>query len=187
MLIYGGSTATGTYGIQFAKASGLTVITTASPRNFAYLRSLGADAVFDYNSPTCLDDIRAFSGGKLEYAWDCVGAGEDLCEKAMGGPGKGKIGTIVTDTELEWTLAYDVFGETYPFFGDTVRVGDPEEVAFCAKFWPMAGEMLSRGDVKPIRLTVNRGGSGLEGVLKGINDLRSNLVSAEKLVYTMDI
>ncbi|TVY40893.1 Protein TOXD [Lachnellula subtilissima] len=33
LLIYAASTATGTYGIQYAKASGLTVIATASPHN----------------------------------------------------------------------------------------------------------------------------------------------------------
>lgn len=30
--------------------SGLTVITTASPRNFEFVKSLGADHVFDYVS-----------------------------------------------------------------------------------------------------------------------------------------
>jgi len=48
ILIYGGSTATGTLAIQFAKLSGLEVITTSSPHNFSLLKSLGADYVFDY-------------------------------------------------------------------------------------------------------------------------------------------
>ncbi|RYP90925.1 hypothetical protein DL770_002930 [Monosporascus sp. CRB-9-2] len=41
ILIHGGSTATGIFGIQFVKLSGLRVITTCSPRNSDYLRSLG--------------------------------------------------------------------------------------------------------------------------------------------------
>ncbi|EPE32021.1 GroES-like protein [Glarea lozoyensis ATCC 20868] len=57
ILIYGGSTATGALAIQFAKLSGLTVVTTCSPGNFEYVKSLGADAAFDYNSPTCAKDI----------------------------------------------------------------------------------------------------------------------------------
>ncbi|KAL4861987.1 hypothetical protein BDV12DRAFT_203465 [Aspergillus spectabilis] len=61
ILIYGGSTATGIFGIQFAKLSGLKVIATASPHNFVYLKSLGADVVFDYRSPTVAADIRAFT------------------------------------------------------------------------------------------------------------------------------
>lgn len=50
ILIYGGSSATGTLAIQFAKLSGYKVVTTCSPRNFALARSLGADVVLDYAS-----------------------------------------------------------------------------------------------------------------------------------------
>tara|TARA_R110002060_G_scaffold26003_6_gene35512 strand:- start:439 stop:798 length:360 start_codon:yes stop_codon:yes gene_type:complete len=42
LLIYGGSTATGALAIQFAKLSGLTVAVTCSPRNFDYVKSIGA-------------------------------------------------------------------------------------------------------------------------------------------------
>lgn len=50
LLIYGGSTASGTMAIQFAKLSGQTVITTCSPRNFDLVKNLGADLVLDYVS-----------------------------------------------------------------------------------------------------------------------------------------
>src|SRR5690349_5806815 len=82
-LIHGGSTATGLWGIQFAKLSGLTVIATASPHNFDRLRSLGADAVFDYHSPSCGPDIRKLTQNKLRYAWDCAGGGEAICASAL--------------------------------------------------------------------------------------------------------
>lgn len=42
ILIYGGSTATGSLAIQYAKLSGLQVIATCSPHNFEYVKSLGA-------------------------------------------------------------------------------------------------------------------------------------------------
>jgi D-arabinose 1-dehydrogenase-like Zn-dependent alcohol dehydrogenase len=42
ILVYGGSTATGSLAIQFAKLSGLTVGTTCSPGNFEYVKSLGS-------------------------------------------------------------------------------------------------------------------------------------------------
>lgn len=48
ILIYGGSTATGSLAIQFAKLSGRKVITTCSPKHFELARSRGADEVFDY-------------------------------------------------------------------------------------------------------------------------------------------
>jgi len=57
ILIYGGSTATGTLAIQFAKMSGYQVLTTCSPRNFDQVKKIGADAVFDYNDPSSADTI----------------------------------------------------------------------------------------------------------------------------------
>jgi NADPH:quinone reductase-like Zn-dependent oxidoreductase len=48
ILIYGGSSATGTLAIQFAKLSGYKVVTTCSPRNFELAKALGADVVLDY-------------------------------------------------------------------------------------------------------------------------------------------
>ncbi|ETP55251.1 hypothetical protein F442_00190 [Phytophthora nicotianae P10297] len=50
VLILGGSSATGQFGIQIAKARGAEIITTASPRNMELVKSLGADQVIDYTS-----------------------------------------------------------------------------------------------------------------------------------------
>jgi len=51
LLVWGGSTSVGSNAIQLARASGYEVITTCSPHNFGYVRSLGASEAFDYNSP----------------------------------------------------------------------------------------------------------------------------------------
>lgn len=48
VFINGGSGGTGTFGIQFAKASGCTVTTTCSTKNIELCKSLGADEVIDY-------------------------------------------------------------------------------------------------------------------------------------------
>lgn len=69
VLIWGGSTSVGTCGIQLAAASGYDVITTCSPKNFEYCRSLGAKDCFDYKSPKVGQDIVAAMRGKV-----CVGA-----------------------------------------------------------------------------------------------------------------
>lgn len=50
-LVYGGSTSVGMYAIQLAKLSGYTVIATSSASNFDLLKSLGATAVYDCQSP----------------------------------------------------------------------------------------------------------------------------------------
>jgi len=59
VLVWGGSTSVGSNAIQLAVAAGYDVITTASPRNYEYVTSLGAAQVFDYNSPNVVDDIVA--------------------------------------------------------------------------------------------------------------------------------
>lgn len=58
--------------IQFAKLSGLHVVTTASPKNFDLVKSFGADEVFDYRDPEVSKKIRESTGNKLTKAVDCV-------------------------------------------------------------------------------------------------------------------
>jgi len=64
VLVWGGSTSVGSNAIQLAAAAGYEVITTASPRNFDYVKSLGAERFFDYNSPSVIPDIIAALAGR---------------------------------------------------------------------------------------------------------------------------
>ena len=64
VLIWGGATSVGSNGIQLAVAAGYEVISTSSPKNFEYVKKLGASQVFDYNSPTVEADIIAAFDGK---------------------------------------------------------------------------------------------------------------------------
>ena len=57
LLIWGGSTSVGCNAIQLAVAAGYEVITTCSPKNFDYVKKLGASEAFDYNSKTVVNDI----------------------------------------------------------------------------------------------------------------------------------
>lgn len=59
VLIWGGSSIVGCNAIQLAKAAGFRVVTTCSPHNFNFVKSLGADKAFDYNSPSFAEDIAA--------------------------------------------------------------------------------------------------------------------------------
>jgi NADPH:quinone reductase-like Zn-dependent oxidoreductase len=196
LLIYGASTASGVGAVQYAKASRLTVVATASPHNFEYLKSLGADAVFDYKSPTCAADIKKYTGNKLRYAWDCTESGIETCAAAMSDEEPGVYGAInavkgetlkATNPKVEGpriTLAYDTFGEPYNWLG-TDRPAMPDELEFAAKFANLSEELLAKKVVKPIRLAVNSTGSGLEGILAGLDQLRAGKVSGMKLVYTL--
>ena len=57
VLIWGGSSSVGTLVIQTAKSMGFTIYTTASPKNHDYLKKLGADVTFDYNSSDVVSQI----------------------------------------------------------------------------------------------------------------------------------
>ena len=43
------------------------MITTYSPRNFDLVKSLGADAAFDYNDPECAAKIKEYTKDDLKY------------------------------------------------------------------------------------------------------------------------
>ena len=67
ILVYGGSSAVGLATIQLAVASGLEVVTTASPHNFDLCKSCGASAVFDYKDPSLVDKVVEAFAGKGEF------------------------------------------------------------------------------------------------------------------------
>jgi NADPH:quinone reductase-like Zn-dependent oxidoreductase len=68
ILIQGGAGGVAGFAVQLAKHLGATVITTASAGNHAYVRSLGADRVIDYNA----QDFTAI-GPICDVVFDTVG------------------------------------------------------------------------------------------------------------------
>ncbi|RAL15183.1 zinc-binding alcohol dehydrogenase family protein [Aspergillus homomorphus CBS 101889] len=76
LLIWGGASSVGCNAIQLAVAAGYEVVTTASAKNFEYVRQLGATEVFDYNCPTVIENIvRYFQDGgpaPLVGVMDCI-------------------------------------------------------------------------------------------------------------------
>jgi NADPH:quinone reductase-like Zn-dependent oxidoreductase len=98
LLVWGGSTSVGSNAIQLAAAAGYEVITTASPRNFEYVKSLGASEVFDYNSPSVVPDIiAAFEGRTLAGAIAIGTTSAPACLRIAGACQKGnKFVSIAT-------------------------------------------------------------------------------------------
>jgi NADPH:quinone reductase-like Zn-dependent oxidoreductase len=74
LLIWGGSTSVGCNAVQLATAAGYEVISTSSPKNFELVKKLGAKRVFDYNSPTIVDDIVKTLEGKTFAGAYAIGA-----------------------------------------------------------------------------------------------------------------
>ena len=76
LLVWGGATSVGCSAIQLAVAAGYEVIATASPKNFAMVKRLGASAVFDYKEPSITEDLTRIFRGKTCAGAMCV-AGVD--------------------------------------------------------------------------------------------------------------
>ncbi|KAJ3070459.1 hypothetical protein HDU98_006527 [Podochytrium sp. JEL0797] len=196
VLIYGGSTATGALAIQFAKLSGLHVITTASPRNFEYIKSLGADKVFDYNSPNVAAEIRAYSNNGIHHVFDCFSEGISIpiCAGAMSTEGGVYSNLLGVDASLltainvkivvKSTLGYTIMGEMFTFGPATIPAA-PADFEFAKTFAVLSNALLAQGKVKVHTISVNETGDGLAGVLKGMQFMREGKVSGKKLVYTL--
>jgi len=67
VLVQGGAGGVGSFAIQLAKHLGAVVTTTASARNTAYVKALGADNVIDYNR----EDLPV--GERFDVVYDTVG------------------------------------------------------------------------------------------------------------------
>ncbi|KAJ2997555.1 hypothetical protein NUW58_g621 [Xylaria curta] len=196
VLIHAGSTSTALVGIQFAKASGLTVIATCSPHNFDHVRMVGADAVFDYNSPTCASDIKTLTHNKLQYAWDCMGSGGELCAAAMTDTMPAAYVTVNRKRNSSYAtpnkianvqhvvIGYDGLGDDYIWEGE-LRSPSPDCCTFVKSFFERCSGLLVNERIKPLRCILNKTGSGLSGALRGLDELRAGNVSAAKLVYTL--
>ncbi|KAH6671471.1 hypothetical protein B0J14DRAFT_565141 [Halenospora varia] len=85
VLIYGGSSATRTLTIQYAKFFGLTVVITASPKNVELVKSRAADAVFDYHDPEYSLKIREYTNNSIQYVFDTISTESSfkICAQAL--------------------------------------------------------------------------------------------------------
>lgn len=83
-MVWGGSTSVGSNAIQLAAAAGYEVITTCSPRNFDYVKRLGASQAFDYRSNTVTSEIvAALKGGKLAGAFAVTAGSHEACAEIL--------------------------------------------------------------------------------------------------------
>lgn len=85
LLLWGGSSSVGSSVVQLAVAAGYTVITTASPANYAYCKALGATRVLDYHNPDIVALLAAVlesSGLTLVGAYDAIGTEETVRQSA---------------------------------------------------------------------------------------------------------
>jgi NADPH:quinone reductase-like Zn-dependent oxidoreductase len=84
IIITGGASSVGSNAVQLAVSAGYGVISTSSPSNFDYVKSLGATHVFDYRSRTLVKDILAALQGRELVGAYAIGRGAvEACTAVM--------------------------------------------------------------------------------------------------------
>lgn len=194
VLVYGGSTATGTTAIQLLKLSGLHPVVTCSPRNFELVKSYGAVAAFDYRSPTCAADIRALTKNSLRHALDCITGPESIqcCYAAIGRAG-GKYTALdpypdaVAKTRravvADWILGPTMLGKDIAWPAPHAIKGSPELRDFGEAWLQVVQGLLDEGQVRGHPLQVLEG--GFQDVLRGMETVKAGKLSGQKLAYNL--
>ncbi|KAJ5151335.1 Enoyl reductase [Penicillium canariense] len=194
VLVYGGSSTIGLLAIQMVKLCGHRVITTCSPQNFGLVRSYGADLAFDYNSDTCAQDIRTATKNALRYALDPFAEAKTvrICQEAIGRTG-GRYCALEQYQEhlcTRRTVKNElVMGGAIS--GNGVQLPEPygippkPEIGEWARAWyKTVQHLVDVGQLKPSPGRVIDG--RFEGILEGLEILRSGSVSGQKLVVLLD-
>ena len=81
LLVWGATSSVGASAVQIAHSFGWKVFATASPKHHAWIKELGATAVFDYNNPNAVQDIATAvkaHGLFVRRAFDVISEGATL-------------------------------------------------------------------------------------------------------------
>ena len=171
-------------------SAGYIPITTCSKHNFDYVKSLGAAAAFNYNDADCAEQIRKYTNNSLKYAWDCIALEPTvkICAEALA-PGPGShYGCLLAvkfpreDVTVTPTLAYSALGEPFDKGFAKSEKGEEEDFKFAVNWSEIVERCLAEGKISVHKPRV---GQGLENVLDGLDQLKNNKVSGEKLVYKL--
>lgn len=189
ILIYAGSTAVGLFAIQLAKAAGCTVVTTCSPHSNGLVKSFGADAIFNYRSPTAVQDIKK-AYPDIARALDCISEGKstDFAARALGSRG-GKVVTLldskakVPGVEVKMIMSFQMLGKAFawlPPVGPKYEVSSEDRAAL-ARFYATLERLAPNMKVPPVKSVPGN----FQGILDGLDTYRAGKVSGSKLVVRL--
>ncbi|KAL4926666.1 zinc-binding alcohol dehydrogenase family protein [Aspergillus undulatus] len=176
VLIWAGSSSVGSNAIQLAVAAGYEVFATASPKNFESVKSLGASHVWNYRSPTVVEDIVAAFVGKTSAGALAIGDGSaGPCAEIISRVNGKKFVSLASPPTAPLP---DGISSKFIFGGDLKdnEVGPAIFETFLPKAL-MAGTFQPKPDAETI-------GKGLDIIQDGLEKL-SKGVSARKLVISL--
>ena len=176
-------------------SAGLRPIATCSPANSKLALRFGAEKVFDYHSPTCALDIRAYTRGELAYALDCISQADttQLCYASIGRAGGRYVAlepfrdtvakTRSLTIEPSWIIVLTMFGGKVALKGEYGREARPQDRLFGTQAFAAIQSLLDRGLIDPH--PVKRMPGKWKGVIQGVDFIRNQALSGQKLVYSV--
>jgi aspyridone synthetase trans-acting enoyl reductase len=194
VLVHGGATATGTLTTQLLCKVGYKVIATCSPSSFELAKSRGAQATFDYNSPTVSDEIREYARNNLHLVLDCIGNSDTmtLCYGSIGDQG-GRYAALERyprrltirrrDITHDWVYGWTIFGKEDKLAGAYYRPELPEDRKMGESWAEEMEKLLQNGELRSHPLEVCRGGLGV--VLTKLDMLQKGQIRGKKIVVMM--
>lgn len=174
--------------------SGHKPIAVCSPKNHDLVKSYGAVAVFDYHSPNCAQEIRKYTNNRLAHILDPIVEAKttQLCYGAMGRAGGKYCALEAYADELctrkvvkpELVMGMAILGNKIALEHGYGSEADPEKRAFGIEWYREIQELLDAGKLKthPVRALPGK----YDGIMKGLQMLRSKQVSGEKLVVQLE-
>lgn len=189
VLIIGGGSNCGKFGLQFARLAGFgTIVTTAGTRKQGqeeYLRSLGATHVINRNAPDVAEQIQSIVGDDLLYVYDTVNGGEEE-EVSF------QLGLKVLSTSRKGTLATLLRGKVDPVIAEEKKAGFDRKRIFGSshvheesgiKFWKEIGRWIEEGKIQPTLDFQRIHGLDAEKVNKALDGYRDGIPTLRVHVY----
>jgi len=193
IFIYGGSSGVGQFAIQLAKLSGYKTVTVASPRNHEFLKTLGADEVFDYKDPDMIQKVKNVAGNNITHVFDAISTSDTqftavkvLAEDKPGkvvlvSPHAEGVNDIRKEVQITMVNAFSAYASNLKPFG---VVDDDVARGALSVFLQKLPGLVKDGKLKHI--PVKKLDGGLEKVVSdGYEYISQGKVSAEKLVFVV--
>jgi NADPH:quinone reductase-like Zn-dependent oxidoreductase len=198
LLVWGGSTSVGCNAIQLAVAAGYEVFTTASPKNFEYVKKLGASQVFDYKSPTIIPNIISALKGKTTAGALSIGHGAaEACMAILDQSEGDKFVAMATYPVLQkepqwfamlrtvlffasWMISYKLKGFVKGIKSRLVVISEEVVSKTCVDFLPQglaAGAFVAAPESEVV-------GKGIESIQDAL-EYQKKGVSAKKVVVSL--
>ncbi|MBC2179741.1 NADP-dependent oxidoreductase [Listeria booriae] len=107
VLIHAGAGGVGTLAIQLAKNAGAYVVTTASEKNAAFLKELGADEIIDYRTTNFADVLT-----DIDLVFDTMGGDIQKDSFQVLKEGTGRLISIVSEPDQDLAKAKNILAKS---------------------------------------------------------------------------